>query len=335
MEKKNTWKGKTVMNSPKRILILFSILNIIGFHPAQAQIDSAQTQVDSLQVAAEDSTEALVAISTLLSPFSEMRPNVIADSSHALSPFFEKLNALHEDVDSMPRPVVRVVHIGDSHVRSHEITPVLHSYLAEMFGSASDEYIKGYKSKGIVPENGSPGVVCQCVGINGATSRTFLEKDYLKTISDLLPDLIIISLGTNESFNRYDPDIHYNMMESLFSALTDTCHHAVILYTTPPGSFKTVYTKARRRANRKIISVDENKKTEEVTATIIRFAADHHAACWDLYHIMGGDEYACKNWLNGNLFKVDKIHFLKDGYRIQGYLLYDALINGFNGYVSQ
>ncbi|MDR0754039.1 MAG: GDSL-type esterase/lipase family protein [Prevotellaceae bacterium] len=264
--------------------------------------------------------------------FAGIQPNIIQDSARSLSGFFEKLMMIR-DIKNLEKPVVRIVHIGDSHVRSHEFTPAFNFRLTEIFGNAATKFIEGYKNAGIVEENGLPGVICHCIGINGATSKNFLNDKYIYEINKLNPDLIIISLGTNEGLGRYDSIYHYNMMENLFSLLKNHCPQATILYTTPPGAFKTTYSRARRRRNRKIISVTENKSTKNVASTIVQFAADHNAACWDLFNIVGGEQNACKNWQNGNYYQKDKLHFIIDGYILQGNLLYEALIAGYNEYV--
>lgn len=258
--------------------------------------------------------------------------NVITDSANSLAPFFEKLMQLRS-INTVDKPVVRILHIGDSHVRSHEFTPVFNLRLTEIFGNAALTCIEGYKSNGIVEESGECGIACHCIGINGATSKNFSEDKYLKEISGLNPDLIIISLGTNESLGKYDSVHHYGMMENLFNLLTEACPKAVTLYTTPPGAFKPIYSKARRRRNRKIIAFEENSNTQHIASTIKQFAANHNSACWDLFNIVGGNENACENWLAGNFYKHDRLHFLKEGYELHGNLLCEALIDGYNKYV--
>ena len=270
---------------------------------------------------------------TSMPPFFEGKePNVIQDTTNSLSTFFEKLMNL-QSITAIEKPVVRIVHIGDSHVRSHEFTPVLNLRLSEVFGCAASTFIEGYRSSGIVEESGEHGIICHCIGINGATSKNFLDDKYISEISSLKPDLLIISLGTNESIGRYNSDTHYTMMESLLYSLKKECPDAAVLYTTPPGAFKPIYNKAKKRRYRRIISFEDNKNTQNVAETIKQFAAAHDAACWDLFNIVGGNENACKNWLAGNFYKHDRLHFLVEGYALQGDLLYESLIESYNNYV--
>ena len=265
------------------------------------------------------------------SSFKGVKPNVIQDTTHNLSSFFDKLSMLQNPVDT-EKTVVRIVHIGDSHVRSHEFTPALNLRLIEVFGNAATGTNEGYRSEGILEESGSSGVICHCIGINGATSQNFLDDKYMAQIQQLHPDLIIISLGTNESFSLYDSAAHYDMMDSLFSMIKNDCPEASILYTTPPGAFKPIYRRYRKhkRIYRRVVRVEENRNIEKAAATIVQFAANHHVASWDLFNIAGGEKYACKNWLSGKYFQRDRIHFVSAGYALQGNLLYEAIMNGYD-----
>jgi len=280
----------------------------------------------------ENKLLSIVDATSLPTFFEGCMPNVIEDSTNSLASFLEKLTCLR-NISVIEKPVVRIVHIGDSHVRSHEFTPALNLRLSEIFGCASSTFIEGYKSSGIVEESGEHGILCHCIGINGATSKNFLDDKHISEISGLKPDLIIISLGTNESMGKYDSEYHYKMMKNLFLSLKTACPDAAMLYTTPPGAFKAIYNKTKSRRYRKIIGFEDNTNTQNVAATIKLFAAENAVACWDLFNIAGGGENACKNWLVGNFYKHDRLHFLIEGYTLQGNLLYESLIDSYNNYV--
>ena len=81
---------------------------------------------------------------------------------------------------------------------------------------------------------------------------------------------------------------------------------------------------------RKII----NPRTKLVVKTELDYAASRKLAIWDMYHVVGGERYACLNWSNGNYFQRDKIHFTQDGYILQGLLLHEAIIKSYNNYVE-
>ena len=64
------------------------------------------------------------------------------------------------------------------------------------------------------------------------------------------------------------------------------------------------------------------------------FAETNHLALWDMYHIVGGEDRACRNWLSADMYQRDRIHFTVAGYTLQGLLLHEALIKAYNTYVA-
>ena len=53
-----------------------------------------------------------------------------------------------------------------------------------------------------------------------------------------------------------------------------------------------------------------------------------------MYEVVGGKKRACKNWTEAKLMRPDHVHYLPEGYILQGNLLYQALIKAYNDYVS-
>ena len=53
-----------------------------------------------------------------------------------------------------------------------------------------------------------------------------------------------------------------------------------------------------------------------------------------MYNIVGGSLRACKNWIDAGLMRPDHVHYLPEGYTLQGELLYEAIIKAYNEYVS-
>ena len=52
-----------------------------------------------------------------------------------------------------------------------------------------------------------------------------------------------------------------------------------------------------------------------------------------MYNILGGTRRACLNWQEAGLMRPDHVHYMPDGYVLQGELLYQALIKAYNDYV--
>ncbi len=225
--------------------------------------------------------------------------------------------------------VVRIVHIGDSHVRGHVFGYETRLALEQAWG---DEAVVpaavSYQTSGIALETGEPGIVYHMLGINGATSTAFLTEENLSEISRLHPDLIIISLGTNEAHApRYDTEEHTLQMEQLYDELKQRNPEARFLLTTPPGAYKS-YKKGRR--TRKV----KNPSTPMVVQNQIAFAERQQIPYWNLYAIAGGAQTACLNWEASGSFQKDYIHFTHAGYALQGRLLGEAIIKSYNAYVD-
>lgn len=250
--------------------------------------------------------------------FRNTTENELTDPAGSLHPFWEKLGALD-------RPL-RIVHIGDSHVRGHVFPYVMRRCLEDDFGSKAVENIPvTYQTSGIARETGSSGVVYHILGVNGATCQSFSTPEHIRQIADLHPDLVILSFGTNEAHGRrYNASEHTAAMNYLIAELKASCPDVAFLMTTPPGA----YVRNGRRG--KII----NPRTPLVVENELKFAREHGIAIWDMYDIVGGKQRACLNWNAANMYQRDKIHFTHEGYTLQGLLLHEAFIKAYNHYVA-
>ena len=250
--------------------------------------------------------------------FRNTTENELTDPAGSLHPFWEKLGALD-------RPL-RIVHIGDSHVRGHVFPYVMRCSLEDDFGSKAVENIPvTYQTSGIARETGSSGVVYHILGVNGATCQSFSTPEHIRQIADLHPDLVILSFGTNEAHGRrYNASEHTAAMNYLIAELKTSCPDVAFLMTTPPGA----YVRNGRRG--KII----NPRTPLVVENELKFAREHGIAIWDMYDIVGGKQRACLNWNAAKMYQRDKIHFTHEGYTLQGLLLHEAFIKAYNHYVA-
>lgn len=230
--------------------------------------------------------------------------NEIADSLALLSPFLERLRQVHL---GLSEDTVRIVHIGDSHVRGHIYPQTAGARLAETFGAVS--YVD--------------------MGVNGATSLTFTHPTRIADIAALRPELLIVSFGTNESHNRrYNAHVHYHQMGELMELLRRALPDVPLLLTTPPGSYDSFRKKRRKR------TYAVNPRTAIAAETIRRYAGNHQMPVWDMYEVVGGRRRACLNWTEANLMRPDHVHYLPEGYVLQGDLLFQAIIRAYNDYVS-
>lgn len=173
---------------------------------------------------------------------------------------------------------------------------------------------------GLNLENGKPGVFFHSVGGNGAKFRHYLEAGYFAEQSTVLhPDLVIISLGTNEAieYPYVDPQF-LTQLDTFVSRLKTANPNAIFLLTTPADFYKK---KTRR-----------NPGVEIIRGKLIQFAEEKGIAYWDLYTTAGG-KHAADLWKANGLMQSDGVHFTRSGYELQGNLFYEALIKGYNEYV--
>jgi hypothetical protein len=70
------------------------------------------------------------------------------------------------------------------------------------------------------------------------------------------------------------------------------------------------------------------------SAVIRKFAQDKGFALWDLYNMSGGENSAI-SWKSSGLMTSDSVHYTKAGYAVQGKLLYQSLIKGYNAFVLE
>lgn len=173
---------------------------------------------------------------------------------------------------------------------------------------------------GLSLENSKPGIRYHIIGVNGAKYRHFMAaKDLLNQTPALHPDLIIISLGTNEAVDHPNMDPRFSsQLNTLTSELKRLNPNAIIVLTTNPDFYKK---RTRRNPG---IQVIKNK--------IIEFAKKNNMPYWNLHEIAGGN-HAADLWKKQELLQTDGIHFTKKGYDLQGHLLFEAIIKGYNDYV--
>jgi len=168
--------------------------------------------------------------------------------------------------------------------------------------------------------NGSSGILYHSIGLNGAMFVNYTDDNFVSQLSLLQPSLLVISLGTNESFGRnFTIGEFTGQVESFLSLVRKHLPNTAILLTTPPECYKRVWVNKKRTYVR-------NQNTELVARALRNVAKQKGLACWDLYEATGGKN-SSKNWFDGKWMGRDRIHFNKDGYKEQGTLFLKALMN--------
>lgn len=175
--------------------------------------------------------------------------------------------------------------------------------------------------QGIALENDKPGITYSEVGLNGAKIKTFLAcNNFNNQLKIMDPDLVIVSLGTNDSYDRnFNESIFYLKYDTLISQIKATMPNANIILSTPPD-FK----------RNKIYSVKENIVLRQ---KIFELAQKHNTGVWDFYNVMGGLN-GIDNWYKSKLVAYDRIHFNAKGYQLTGKLFYNAVMQSYENYTA-
>lgn len=166
---------------------------------------------------------------------------------------------------------------------------------------------------GISLDSDAPGIVYDAVGVNGARLSSYLGctlyEQHLKAIH---PDLVIISIGTNDGYTRnFKADYYYRDYKTLLSRTLSVLPDAAVILTVPNDSY--LY---KRYVN------PNNEAIRELT---FRLAKEFECGIWDFYTIMGGLNSA-RAWFSLGLMKPDRIHFTKEGYILSGELFFSAFL---------
>ncbi|MEM6764731.1 MAG: GDSL-type esterase/lipase family protein [Bacteroidota bacterium] len=220
--------------------------------------------------------------------------------------------------------------IGEFHSIPNSYDPYGHFAHTVWLNQAVDGfYLKGINDSqsemradifGFVLENtDQPGINYHMIGVNGATytdySRSNIFWDQLK---ELKPDLVIFSLGTNESLETGFSKVGFERsLKNSVAKLRERLPFCSILLTTPADALK------KRKIN--------NPNILQARNVVLASADKLKISTWDLYYIMGGGG-AIKVWYQEGLAQADRLHFTRKGYQLQGNLLFDAIIAAYEGY---
>lgn len=182
-----------------------------------------------------------------------------------------------------------------------------------------DTVTKTYYARffGFVFENTkNNGILYNTAGVSSAQLHHFMQSSlFFPQVAALKPDLVIVSLGTNESVN-YNLNIweYRTRIATLIQQLKNENPSVCILFTTPPD----------------IVSRGVSPyKLPEICNAIFDVAEQNNCSVWDLNSIMGG-KHSIYTWFASGMCSYDKIHFTQGGYKYQGMLLSQAIFSAYN-----
>ncbi len=176
---------------------------------------------------------------------------------------------------------LNVVHIGDSHVWSKIFPRAAHSRLRQRLPNK---------------------VSYQWVAKPGAYLADFLNQGSLNKVAAMKPNLIVVSIGTNESYAPNFNQAKFRAdMRRFMTMYTSVC--PAIVFSTPPGNYK----------NGQI-----NPKGKLVADILKELAGPLNYWVYDLYGA-AGPAY----WRNGGMMDRRGVHFNVQGYTRHGVMLGD------------
>lgn len=176
---------------------------------------------------------------------------------------------------------LRVVHLGDSHVWSKIFPRAAHTRLRQRLGNA---------------------VSYQHVAKPGAYLADFLNQRSVNKVAAMNPNLLVVSIGTNESYAPNFDALKFRADMRRFMAMYRPVCRA-ILFTTMPGNYK----------NGRV-----NPKARQIADIQMSLANELGYWAYDLYSV-AGPVY----WRQGGMMDRRGVHFNAKGYSQQGVMLGD------------
>lgn len=204
-------------------------------------------------------------------------------------------------------------------LQSDALTNFYHSdaALSKIYLLPNKSY-KDYTLSGLVLEKDDAGIIYHSIGVNGAKCSDYNKFPlFFEQLPALQPDLVVISLGTNESFDKMGAEAYKEQLNTFINNVKaknpDT---AILVMTPPPSMFKRRYPNTFAADYAKQIAMQETEKGY---------------ATWDMFSEMGGLFSVNKNAARG-LVSGDKVHYSKKGYEKQGRLFTEAFLKAYDNF---
>jgi LysM repeat protein/lysophospholipase L1-like esterase len=183
-----------------------------------------------------------------------------------------------------------------------------------------NQEIDYFALNGLVLENNNSGVIYHSIGVNGAKASDYNKfRLFNEQLPVLNPDLVIISLGTNESFDKQSGEQYFANLNQMILGIKDKNPQACVLVMTPPPS--VLHRKYR------------NTFIEKYAELIEENANVKNYAVWDLLQVFGGNKSIKRNASKGYMAR-DKVHYSKAGYEKQGELFFEAFLQSYELFKS-
>jgi hypothetical protein len=179
-----------------------------------------------------------------------------------------------------------------------------------------DTIIPDFMLRGFSIENSNPGFYYASIGVNGASTSSYLKcQEFVNELSGIPPDLVIFSLGVNDTHDvNFSKQKFIENYDSLITLVKIASPNCTFLFTTVTDNYM----------NRKT----PNKRPIKAQEAMYELMEKHNTAVYDLYAVMGGYKSIYK-WYKAGLAAKDKVHFNGRGYTILSTLMFDAFYRSY------
>lgn len=196
---------------------------------------------------------------------------------------------------------------------SEFILPTASNQITILPGKKESEY----NLSGIILENDKPGVIYHSIGVNGTKVSDYNKYPmFFDQFPALSTDLLVISLGTNEAFNKWTTPYYISQIQIFIDQVRKKNPKLVIILMTPPPSL----------LKRKI----PNALLEGYSDALKQLK---DCVIWDLLNKLGGINAPLEEELVPLMAK-DKIHYTREGYQKQGELFAMDFLAAYDNYVK-
>ncbi|KAF2510866.1 LysM peptidoglycan-binding domain-containing protein [Flavobacterium zhairuonense] len=177
-----------------------------------------------------------------------------------------------------------------------------------------------YELNGIVLEKDAPGILYSGIGVNGAKYSDYNKYPlFFEQLKAVHPDLLVFSLGTNESYDHLEVEGYIKHLREFISNIKSQNINVPIIVMTPPPSL------LRRKPNTYI---------RDYAKEILEIAQKDGFAVWDLYDEFGGMD-GIRKLKTQKLIGPDWVHYSKKGYEKQGDLFAQAVLKAYDNFKSK
>ncbi|WP_445718866.1 GDSL-type esterase/lipase family protein [Flavobacterium sp.] len=192
--------------------------------------------------------------------------------------------------------------------------------LLDKIAIVPNQEIDDFALNGLVLENENSGILYHSIGVNGAKASDFNKFPlFYEQLPALNPDLVIISLGTNESFDKQSDEQYFTHLHQMIQGIKEHNPQAcVLVMTSPPSVLHRKY---------------KNTYIEKYAEIIEDNAHVNNYAVWNLLEVFGGNKSINRIAAKGYMAR-DKVHYSKAGYEKQAQLFFNAFMQSYELFKS-